>query len=111
MAKRRPALTYPEQLARAMTEAELQENVRSMAQVCGWLHHHHHDSRRSEPGFPDSTMVRPPRVIFAELKKQTGKPEPDQIRWLETLRLCPAVEVYVWRPSDWLDGTIECILR
>ncbi len=54
-------------------------------------------------GFVDLVLVkrgRPGRVIFAELKRQVAQPGPEQQAWLAALASAPAVEVYVWRPSD-----------
>ena len=99
--RRRPA--YGELVAKAMSEDELQENVRRQAGLFRWLHYHTRDSRRSEPGFMDSVLARPPRLIVAELKNESEQPSPDQRRWLEALQRCPGVEVYLWRPRHWLD--------
>jgi len=61
---------------------------------------HPFDSRRSTPGWPDIVLVRPPSVIFAELKTATGRLTPAQRTWLDALDGCPGVEAYLWRPSD-----------
>jgi hypothetical protein len=51
-------------------------------------------------GWPDLTLVRGTRLIFAELKSQRASlPPPEQQRVL--LILSDAAEVYHWRPSDW----------
>jgi len=63
----------------------------------------------SPPGEPDLRIIRPPRVIFAELKKQDGKATPEQEEALALLAQCPGVEAYLWRPGDWDD--VERILR
>ncbi len=84
-------------------------------------------------GFPDYLGVRPPRLIFAELKSEKGKTTPEQEAWLEDLRECgkmitftpiekgklpsgeaelslvPSLEVYLWRPGQF-DEIME-ILR
>jgi hypothetical protein len=44
--------------------------------------------------------VRPPRLVFAELKSETGTVKPAQAEWLDVLRAVPGLEVYVWRPGD-----------
>lgn len=62
----------------------------------------------SKPGFPDLVMVRPPRLIFAELKREGEKPREDQWDWLNDLSAVPGIEVYFWTPSCWDD--IEGIL-
>lgn len=50
-------------------------------------------------GFPDLILVRPPRVIAAELKTGT-KPSDEQKQWLADFGATP-VETFVWKPSDW----------
>lgn len=84
----------------AVSEASFQASVIQLAKMCGWLAYHTHNSRRSEPGFPDLVLVKPPRVVFAELKTAKGKPSPAQERWLAALAASP-VESYLWRPDDW----------
>jgi len=103
-------------IAASMTERELQNNIVAMARTLGWMPYHPYDSRRSEPGYPDLTMIHADtgRLIFAELKTAKGRLRPAQIEWLGALREVArdrGLEVYEWRPSDWLDGTIEAILR
>lgn len=93
----------------AVTESELQGFVVTLARLHGWLAYHTYDSRRSEAGFPDLTMVRDGRIIFAELKSEKGRVTAAQQRWLDWLVESSGVEVYVWRPSD-LDS-IDGILR
>lgn len=93
----------------AITESELQGFVTTLARLHGWLAYHTHDSRRSEAGFPDLTLVRDGRIIFAELKSEKGRITPAQQKWLDWLGRSSAVDVYVWRPSD-LD-TIDEVLR
>jgi hypothetical protein len=106
-------------IARDMAEEDLLRHVKSCAAAFGWLVYHTRDSRRSDAGFPDLVLLRPPRVIFAELKTERGRVTHDQALWLakfEDLRRtrgAPGVscEVYVWRPSAWLRGEIEGVLR
>ena len=81
-----------------MTEKQFQAKVIALAKKTGWLIYHTYDSRRSEAGYPDLTLVRD-RVIFAELKTRTGKLSPDQTVWIDRLKKAGA-EVYVWRPSQ-----------
>jgi len=94
-----------------MPERVLQRLVRAVAVVMGWEFYHTHDSRRSDPGFPDCALTRDGRLVFAELKTARGKLSADQERWLAALRRVAGVEVYVFRPQDWYDGTIEGVLR
>lgn len=100
-----------QQLAAGMSEAQLQSNVRRMATVCGWKIYHTRDSRKSDIGFPDLVLVRKNRLLFVELKSEKGKITPEQREWLHVLMLTKRVETFLWRPSQWLDGTIEGMLR
>lgn len=94
--------------AMAMSEDDLQEAVLAHADMMGWLAFHDNDSRRNRAGLPDLLLVRE-RVIFAELKRQKGKYRDAQRTWMEALARA-GVEVYLWRPTDWLDGSIEKVL-
>jgi hypothetical protein len=105
-----------------VTEKELQEAVLALANLKKWLVYHTYDSRRSNPGFPDLVMVKDHRLLFVELKTKTGRVSTAQTQWLDALRAVSnhwsivggktfgKVEVYLWRPSDWHDGTIEEVL-
>ena len=46
-------------------------------------------------------LLKPPRLIFAELKDEKAEPRDSQILWLETLAEIEGVEVFLWRPQDW----------
>lgn len=98
--------------AEAMPERELQENVRQLCKRLGCLYYHTHRSDRSPAGFPDCVIVtNQSELIFAELKNQKALPSPAQRAWLDALEdvteRVPWQGVYLWRPMDWLDGTIE----
>jgi hypothetical protein len=54
------------------------------------------------------TLVRPPRLLFVELKSERGKLRPEQSDWLDVLRLLPQAEVYLWTPADW-DRLVEVL--
>lgn len=82
------------------SEAEFQTAVLDLASMLGWRYYHTHDSRRSPHGFPDLVLVRPPIVLFVELKSPSGVVQPDQRVWLEELARC-GLNVRVWRPDDW----------
>lgn len=114
-----------------MSEAELQRSVIELARLLGWRVYHTRDSRGSAAGFPDLCMVRAGDLIFAELKTEKGKLSPAQCEWwallgrvAERCAYCDhyanefpteppehGVRSFVWRPAEWLDGTIETILR
>lgn len=88
-----------------ISEKAFMRQVEDLARLSGWLVYHTHDSRRSAPGFPDLCLVRPPVVLFAELKSEGGKLRPEQRGWLEALSRCEGVEARLWRPSDFEEMT------
>jgi hypothetical protein len=88
----------PDVDAVAMLEREWQEQVLELAKLYRWIHFHAHDSRRSPAGFPDLVLWRE-RVIYAELKTNTGSLTGDQERVIHQL-IDAGAEVYVWRPRD-----------
>jgi hypothetical protein len=123
----------------AMREEELQECVLELAGRAGFMAYHTHDSRRSHRGFPDLVLVHRARalLLFVELKSERGKTRPEQKEWLEHLgelaqrtqsvfddrgsqipvryatgpeRKATKIEVHLWRPRHWFDGTIEYAL-
>ncbi len=101
-------------IARDMKEEALLTLVMQMAKQLGWRRYHVRNSKagivQGEIGFPDIVLVRGSRAVFVELKRENGKTTPEQIAWLEALILA-GLEVYVWRPSDWLAGRVERILK
>lgn len=90
-----------------LSEKAFQAQVVALARLLGWTCYHTHDSRRSTAGFPDLVLVRE-RVVFVELKSESGRPTAEQSRWLDLLRQAGA-QAYLWRPADWPE--IEEILR
>jgi hypothetical protein len=84
----------------AVSEADWERTVTDCARTHGWQMYHPHDSRRSREGWPDWAFWKPGQFFMAELKKQRGKLSPAQEATIASLREA-AVEVYVWRPSDW----------
>lgn len=94
----------------AMHEAQLLANVRRVAKLLGWRCYHTWNSQNSEAGFPDVVLLRPPRLIFAELKRQSGVVSPEQQAWLQGLAEA-GYECYLWRPDAWRTGRIEAVLQ
>lgn len=110
-------------LNRAMSEAQWQATVIDLARTLGWACLHINDSRkeivdhathqrrlvgdRDAAGLPDWLLVRE-RVVWAELKRQTGVTSARQREVLGALERAGS-EVYVWRPSDWPE--VERVLR
>jgi hypothetical protein len=83
-----------------ITEKQWMAQVVELAGILGWDHYHPWLSIHSPRGWPDLALVRPPRLVLAELKSEKGKTSPAQDHWIELLRECNGVEVYLWRPSD-----------
>lgn len=94
-----PATGVPAAILRE-TEAQFQAKVIQWARLNGWMHYHTHDSRRSPEGFPDLVLVRPPEIVYVELKSEKGKLTTRQQVWIGALEAC-GQETFVWRPSDW----------
>ena len=93
-----------------MTEAELQAAIVDVAELAGWLVFHDHDSRRNPAGLPDLICVKPPRVVFIELKSDTGRVRPEQRTWLDALAECDTLASALVRPDD-LPTVIEYLTR
>jgi len=83
---------------KTITEREFQEQIRDLAKMFGWSYYHPFLSKWSERGWPDVCLLRPPRMILAELKSDKGKLSVYQARWLWELRKVGTIEVYIWRP-------------
>jgi len=81
-------------------ERHLEAFVRGAAGVLGWQYYHTWRSIHSPAGFPDDVLVRPPRVIFAELKRDGTHLSANQQDWAGLLRRCPGVEYYEWHNAD-----------
>ncbi len=92
-----------------MTERELYEAVSGKAADLGWREFATYGSRGSKRGFPDLVLWRN-RVLFIELKPTDGTIRPDQDATLQSLADAHAL-VHVWRPIDWITGSIENELR
>lgn len=103
-----------------MREADLQRSVVELARIFGWetMHvrptlggrRHGWTTSTTLKGWPDLTLIRPPRLIFAELKSATGRLTPEQQSVMDLLSRCVGVETYVWRPGD-LDGIAQILKR
>lgn len=55
-------------------------------------------------GWPDLVLVKPPNIIFAELKVGKGTLTEHQAGWLTVLRgsgSSPYIQVKIWFPEDW----------
>lgn len=93
-------LTARQIVLRSISETDWQERVETESALLGWWSWHDNDPRRNRSGWPDLVLVRPPRILFVELKTENGRLSSRQRVVLGMLARCPGVEVYVWRPSD-----------
>lgn len=85
-------------------EKDFQRELMKMAKNNGWKCFHPKYSYKSEKGFFDVTMIRGNRVIFTELKTETGTQSAEQKTWMEFAQAVGGnVEYYLWRPSDWAE--------
>jgi hypothetical protein len=105
----------------AMTERQLQDCIVQAARVLGYLVHHQPDSRRSEPGYPDLTIVHPEtgallviecktargRLRGPSVAKKSGRVLPGQAEWIAAFLRAGAGAV-IARPAD-LDDVIEAL--
>lgn len=91
-----------------LTERDFTTQIRELATLLHWRRYHTWLAKHSPAGFPDEVLVRPPRLIFAELKTDVGKVSPAQAEWLDDLAKLPNVEVYVWRPAMF-DEILICL--
>lgn len=105
---------YQKKVAREMYEDTLRENIRGLAVSLGWRIHFWWNSKHSPAGFPDLVLIhaKTKRIIFRELKRSgsLGKISKAQQACMDDLTAV-GMDVKVWRPEDWLDGTIEAELR
>ena len=95
---------------KGLSEKAFESQVKDLAKIHGWRYYHTWRSIHSPAGFPDVVMVKPPRVIFAELKSEHGKLSQEQEEWLFDIANCKVdtVEAYLWRPSD-LESIVDII--
>ena len=103
----RRRLSDRERVLRSVPESEFQRSVVEAAEALGWkMIFHDNDSRRNTAGLPDLILARE-RVVFAELKSETGRVSSEQMMCVSLLRRAGA-EVYIWRPSD-MDAVMELL--
>lgn len=105
--------------ARAMTEDDLLQAVLDLCRLYHLRTLHIRPARTDRgwrtpvagdgAGYPDLTIVGT-RVLFRELKADRGRIGPDQTAWITALREADQ-DAAVWRPGQWLDGTIRAELE
>lgn len=86
---------------RKQSEEGFQATVKATARALGWKVWHTRYSKGSDKGFPDLTLVRGSRLVFAELKRPVGGVySAEQNECLQALAATGA-EVYRWTFADW----------
>ena len=111
-----------------MRESDLTRAVIELAQALGWKVMHIRPAQNARgdyrtpiagdgKGWPDLFMVHPGEQrgyvrapLAVELKVGRNKPSDAQLDWLDWLEEAGCFAV-VWREQDWLDGTVERVLR
>ena len=94
-----------------LLEKDFQRQIIDLAHLYGWRIAHFRPALRQSGGYstpvgadgagwPDLTLVKGEKLIFAEIKSDAGKTSPNQDIWLLALKLTGA-EVYVWKPENW----------
>lgn len=82
-----------------LAETAFQAQVVKVAKLFGWwIWHDNSTQGRNVAGLPDLILIRE-RVIWAELKKETGRVSRAQ-RDVTALLHGADAEVYLWRPAD-----------
>lgn len=120
-------------IAKAITEKELQDDVINLMHALGYLVVHFRPARtnrtyRGKDGkkrqvwvtpvqgdgrdYPDLTFFHPVkgRHGWVELKRKGAKPTPGQIAYGELIKASGG-EYYLWYPIDWINGTVERVLK
>lgn len=104
-------LTPEDMFYREQSERQFQAFVIARAINNGWKHYHAPDNKPDKngriqqgivKGFPDLVLVKGSRLVFAELKTETGRVMPEQKDWLAILEATGAT-CFIWRPSMWKD--------
>lgn len=110
--RRAPASEEKSGHALRLTEKQFSQQVVDLAKMLGWRIYRTWLPIHSPAGFPDLVLLKPPRLIFAELESEKGQTTPKQDEWLEDLRAASTrqdhcgmpehvgFDVFLWRPDD-----------
>ena len=102
-----------------MIERDWSTTVEATLSLLGWRWCHFRVARTKagwrtpmsgSVGFPDIVAVRGERVVYIELKSDSGRLRPEQKDWIGDLEAA-GQEVYVWRPSDDWAAITEILRR
>jgi hypothetical protein len=93
-------------MAAAMSEDELEEQVRDACTKLGILRFHVRISKGTTAGLPDDILIGPRGILWRELKNQKNKPTRAQ---RETGAALTAIgqDFAIWRPEDWYSQRIR----
>lgn len=114
-------LTDEDRTNRALREKDFTTQVIAVARIYGWRVAHFRAAMTQRgwrtpvqgdgAGFPDLLLIKGPRMIAAELKRQTVKDvDREQQVWLDAFEGAGA-DVRVWRPSDFDAIVVELSRR
>lgn len=111
-------------MAKGISETAFASQVEDLLKMFGWHWCHFRPAltgagwrtaMTGKKGIPDYIAVRPPRLIFAELKDDVKGLTPEQADWINLLSECRfseknpiGIEVYLWRPSQF-EEIVECL--
>jgi hypothetical protein len=92
---------YLYQNRKQVPEKEFQKWMQDYAGSQQWKWHHVFHPKYAPAGFPDLVLMRPPELMFIELKSHStyAKVSASQLEWLNGLEACN-VEAHLWTPSD-----------
>jgi hypothetical protein len=101
-------------------EDDLDVHLRRLALALGYFPYHTRHSLRSEGGFPDWLLLRPPRLLVVECKRQglwptaprqsrRGRWSIGQAEWLRRWARQPGTEVYLLWPTDAIADVAEVL--
>ena len=99
-----------EKAPRQHPERDFQHKVIKVARSFGWTDFHVLRSKGMRGGFPDLFLIRPPDIVWAELKATNGKLSDAQKEMYEMLKES-LQNVYVWyaeNEEDW-DEIVEVL--
>jgi hypothetical protein len=86
--------------AAQVNETQWRAQVKELAKSAGWAWYYTPYSLGATPGWPDLGLVKPPRVVLAELKTPRGRIRAGQADTAYLLERCHDLEYHLWRPDD-----------
>ena len=92
--------------AAAMSEDELEEQIRDACKKLGILRFHVRYSKGTTAGLPDDILIGPRGILWRECKNQVNSLTPAQVKTGEALMVI-GQDWATWRPGDWFSGRIR----